>query len=219
VLSSQLAVLMAKDLRLHWRALAGAMADTLTLAAAAAYAIPQGPGPRVALVFNLNLMLAFLWSEWLITRERSKGTFRWLRTLPVDDRAVVGSKFAAAGLWSTAFWAVSSAMFARELLHPVGTWVTLLAGLWLFGGLAVAAKWRFSWRVGHIGPLLALVLPLLLTMTLAPDGSPRREALLALWNAPWGRRLAAGFLLSVYAIIILATTRWMRRADTLDLVD
>ena len=98
MLSRQLAVLVAKDLRLHWRALAGAMAGTLTLAAAAAYAIPQGSGPRVALVFNLNLMLALLWSEWLITRERSKGTFRWLRTLPVDDRAVVGSKFAAAGI-------------------------------------------------------------------------------------------------------------------------
>jgi hypothetical protein len=32
----------------------------------------------VALVFNINFLLALLWSEWLITRERSKRTFAWL---------------------------------------------------------------------------------------------------------------------------------------------
>lgn len=219
MISSQLSTLLAKDLRLHGRALAGAMAGALLLVAVAAYAMPRGPGPRVALICNLNLMLALLWSEWLITRERSKGTFRWLRTLPVDDRVLAASKFIAAGLWSTSFWALSSILFARELLHPVGTWVTLLAGLLAFGGLAVATKWRFSWRVGHIGPLLALVLPLLLVLSLAPEGSTRRDVLLTFWNGAWGRRLAAGSLLGIYALIILTTTHWLRRADTVDLVD
>ena len=67
--------LIVKDLRLHGRAVALTSAGCLLLLATATYVVPQGVGPRVSFVINLNLLLPLLWSDWLITRERSKRTF------------------------------------------------------------------------------------------------------------------------------------------------
>ena len=105
--------------------------------------MPQGVGPRVSFVFNLNLFLTMLWSDWLITRERSKRTFAWLRGLPVDDRVLAGSKFVVAAGCCVALWLVSSALFAPESWRSPGTGLVLQCVLLTFGGLTVATKWRF----------------------------------------------------------------------------
>ncbi|HIE91473.1 MAG TPA: hypothetical protein EYQ83_00855 [Acidobacteria bacterium] len=215
----QVRTFLAKDARLHGRAAAVVIVGTLIAIATLVVFIPQGVGPQVALVFNINFLLALLWSEWLITRERSKGTFAWLRTLPTDDRALAGSKFVASAGLTVLLWTLSTTLFAREFWRPVGTWIVLLTLLLTFGGLAIAAKWRFSWRVGHIGPLLAFAAPLLLFMTVAGDGTERRDALIALWNAPWGRTVVSVAFCLVYVAIVVITTRWVTRADTVDLVD
>jgi hypothetical protein len=210
---------LAKDARLHGRAASAVIVGTLIFLATLVFFIPQGVGPRVALVFNINFLLALLWSEWLITRERSKRTFAWLRTLPIDDRALAGSKFVASAGLSGLFWVLSIALFAREFWRPVGTWIVLLTLVLAFGGLAIAAKWRFSWRVGHIGPLVVFAAPLLLFMAIAGDGTDRRDAVMALWNAPWGRSVVSVSVFLFYVAIVIITTRWVARADTVDLVD
>ena len=57
------------------------------------------PGsPEYALVvicmFNLVFMMAY--GDWLAYFERGKGTFTWLRTLPLSDELVVSAKFISA---------------------------------------------------------------------------------------------------------------------------
>ena len=215
----QCGALIGKDLRLHGRAVALTIASCLLFLATAIRVMPQGVGPRVAFVFNSNLLLTLMWSDWLITRERSKRTFAWLRGLPVDDRVLARAKFVMAAGWCVALWLVSSALFARELWRPPGTVLVLQCGLVAFGGLSVATKWRFPWRLGQILPLVIVLVPVLLLMTLAGDGTDRREILIAVWNAPYGKLAAATALLAVYAAIVAATVRWVTRADTFQLID
>ena len=42
-------------------------------------------GLTAAFVFNINMLLAAFWSEWLISREKTKGTFAWLRACPIGS--------------------------------------------------------------------------------------------------------------------------------------
>ena len=214
-----LTVLMAKDLRLHGRAVSLAIASVLVLCAVATQVISSGVGPRLAFVFNVNLVLTLLWSDWLVTRERSKRTFAWLRTLPLDDGVLAGSKFLAAGGCCVVTWALSSALFAPELWSPLGTVLALQAALLAFGALSISTKWRFPWRLGHVLPLLILVVPVLLFVMLAGDGTSERAQLVAVWNAPDGRLVVTALLLLIYTAIIWTTIRWVMRADTFQLVD
>ena len=215
----QIRALIANDLRLHGQGVALATAGCLLLLATATRVMPQGIGPRVSFVFNVNLLLTLLWSDWLITRERSKRTFAWLRGLPVDDRVLGSAKFIVAAGCSVALWLVSSVLFARELWRPPGTALVLQCAIVAFGGLSVAAKWRFSWRLGQVLPLVVVFVPVLLFMTLAGDGTDRYVSLVAVWNAPYGKFAAAASLLAVYAAIVTVTLHWVTRADTFQLVD
>ena len=215
----QIRALITKDLRLHGHAVALTIAGCLLLLATATRAMPQGIGPRVSFVFNVNLLLTLMWSDWLITRERSTRSFAWLRGLPVDDRVLGSGKFIVAAGCCVALWLVSSALFARELWWPPGTALVLQCALVAFGGLSVAAKWRFPWRLGHALPLVTVGVPVLLFMTLAGDGTDRREILIAIWSAPYGKPAAAAALLAVYAAIVTITLRWVTHADTFQLVD
>ncbi len=211
--------LIGKDLRLHGPAAAMAMAGALAVIWTGTTLAPQGVGPRVGLVFNVNIVLTLLWSEWLVTRERSKRTIGWLRTLPVDDRVLAGTKFATAAGFAVLLWVVSTAMFAPELWQPAATGVVLFCVVLLCGGLSVAVRLRFSWRVGQILPLCVLGVPLLLFLVLAEDGTARRDDLIALWNAPWGRAAVAGLLLFLYGATVAMAASWLARADTVDLID
>ena len=215
----QLRALVAKDLRLHGRGFILMLAGGLLLLAATSRLAPQGEGPRVSLVCNLNLLLTLLWSDWLITRERSKRTFAWLRGLPVDDRVLGGAKFLLAAAFCVSFWLASSALFARELWQPPGTALVLQCALVAFGGLSVATKWRFPWRLGQILPLVIVLVPVLLFMTLAGDGTSGGETLTAMWNAPYGKPVAASLLLRTYAAIVATTVHWVAGADTFQLAD
>ena len=217
--TSQVRALVGKDLRLHGRAVALTIAACLVLLATAIRVMPPGIGPRVSFVFNLNLLLTLMWSDWLITRERSKRTFAWLRGLPVDDRVLASGKFVVAAGCCVALWLVSSALFARELWTPPGTALVLQCGLVAFGALSVATKWRFPSRVGQVLPLVIVLIPVLLFMTLGGYVEGPRATLIAMWNAPYGKPAATIFILAVYAAIVAVTVRWVTRADTFQLVD
>jgi hypothetical protein len=215
----QFQALIAKDLRLHGRAVGLTIGGSLALIEMAEYVAPTGAGPRSSFVFSVNLLLTLLWSDWLITRERSKRTFAWLRTLPVDDRLLAGSKFVAAAGCCVVCWTVSSGLFARELWRPLGTGLVLQCALVTFGGLSIATKWRLPWRPGQVAPLVIVLVPVLIFMTVADEDTPVRARLLTMWTAPYGRPIAVAFLLAIYAAIVAVTIRWVRRADTYQLVD
>ena len=154
----------------------------------------------------------------MIARERAKRSFAWLRSLPVDDRTVAVGKFLYAAVVSVVLWTVSS-MFAPVLWSPWSTGLVLQCGLLVLGALLIGARWRTNWRYAPMAALGVFAGPVLIFLALMDEGTARRAALVALWNAPWGPPLAAAGLLLLYVSIIWSTVRWVERADTYQLVD
>lgn len=212
-----LKTLLAKDFRLHGRPVLLLVGGLLAFCAGLQLAPTRGP--LAATVFNLNMIAPLVLSEWLIARERAKRSFSWLRSLPVDDRTVVASKFLYAAVVSVVLWTTSSALVAPVFWSPWSTGLVLQCGLLLLGALLIAARWRTSWRYAPMAAMGVFVGPILAFLTLLGDDSARRAALVALWNAPHGPPLAAAGLLLMYFSTIWSTVRWVERADTYRLVD
>lgn len=210
--------LMAKDLRLHGLPLMLVGAGVLVCCALAAHLAPS-PGAVTGFVFNVNMLMALLLTEWLIARERSAHSFAWLRTLPLDDRTLAASKFLPAALFCVVLWTASSGLFAPALWSPRGTGVVLQCSLLVFGALCMGTRWRINWHYANLVALAIFAAPVLLFTVFAGDDTARRVALAALWNAPYGRPLAATGLLLLYLSIVWTTVRWLERADTYELVD
>jgi len=213
-----LMALIAKDLRLHGLPLL----LTIGVSLAACAGVMQFAPSREAIpgfVFNVNMFFSILMSEWLITRERSKRSFAWLRSMPVDDRAVAASKFLYAAVVSAVLWTTSSSLFASVVWSPWSTGLVLQCSLLVLGALLIGARWVTNWRYAHGIALAVFVGPILLFLALMGEDTARRAALVALWNAPYGPPLAAAGLLLMYVSIVWSTVRWVERADTYQLVD
>ncbi len=215
---SILVTLLAKDLRLHGLPLLLTIGVVLAACAGVMQFAPNR-GPIPGFVFNVNMFFSILMSEWLITRERSKRSFAWLRSLPVDDRAVAAAKFLYAGMVSAVVWTVSSALFAPVLWSRWSTGLVLQCSLLVLGALLIGARWRTNWRYAHGVALAVFAGPILIFLALVGEDTARRAALVAWWNAPYGPPLAAAGLLLMYVSIIWSTVRWVERADTYQLVD
>ena len=213
-------ILVAKDLRLHGGPLALVFAAPLAACAAMMHFGPdRGQGPFVGLVFNVNMVVAAFMSEWLVARERTKRTFAWLRTLPVDDRALAGSKFLMAAAVSVGLWTATSITFAPALWSPWTTGLVLQGLLLVLGALCIAARLRFNWHYAHLAGVLVFAAPLVLFVAFAGEDTARRAAVAALWNAPYSRPLAAAGLLLFHFAVVWTTVRWFARADTYRIVD
>ena len=90
--------LMGKDLRIHWKGVAAAHAGALAITGLGiALGNPQETGVLPAFVSNLNFLCALLWGEWFVSREKTKGSFAWLRTLPIRTADLCLAKFAITG--------------------------------------------------------------------------------------------------------------------------
>ncbi len=57
-----------------------------------------GPVPLFVFPILMTAFLSLFYMEWLISNEKEKATFLWLRTLPVSDRAIVSSKLVTLAL-------------------------------------------------------------------------------------------------------------------------
>ena len=213
-----LVTLLAKDLRLHGLPLLLMMGVVLAACAGVMQFVPNRR-PIPGFVFNVNMFFSILMSEWLITRERSKRSFAWLRSLPVDDRTVAAGKFLYAAVVSAVLWTASSALFAPVLWSPWSTGLVLQCSLLVLGALLIGARWRTNWRYAHGVALAVFAGPILIFLGLVGEDTARRAALVALWNAPYGPPLAAAGLLLIYVSTIWWMVRWVERADTHQLVD
>lgn len=217
-----LGVLVATDLQLHGRSIVAAHAGGLAILGAGVYFAPsQNEAALSSFVFNLNLLATLVWAEWIVSREKVKGTFAWLRTLPVTDLELVGAKFCTHALCCVSFWTVTSLGFlrARYFPHDVGTWAVLTLVLVTFGGLSVATRWRFPQKLGHVLPpvvALVFVLPVLVArrMGLEVVGDLAR-----LWGTAAGQASVAALLFVAYALVGWATVWWVARSDTSRLVE
>ena len=216
---STLLALMAKDLRLHGRSLLLVLAGILLMMAVMMNYVSASVSANQAFVVQINFFMTLLLGEWLVVRERSTRSFAWLRSLPVDDRTLAFSKFILAAACGAVMWTLSSALFARGLWQPPGDALVLLLGLLAFGAVCVATRWRLNWRYAHVVPIAIVGLPALAFIVYSEGGPERQAALLAAWNAPYGRPLTAGGLVLVHVLTVWSTVRWLERADTYEMVD
>ncbi len=165
-----LLLLMAKDLRLHRRELGLAFVTWFGLAALWVYS-QAGRSINPLFPVLVNAMASSFWGEWLISREKTKGTFLWLRTLPIGDTELVASKFASQAVWCSALWIPSSLLLAPGALRSDRwpTWGVLYLILLVGGAGIVATRWRFQQKMAQAAPMVAA--PLLAIAFLLADAA------------------------------------------------
>lgn len=220
-MSSRIVALVAKDVRIHGRDIAVTQVAILALLGLMNYMRPAEAAVLASAVFNFNFLLAGFWSEWLISREKTKGTFAWMRACPVDDRDLVAAKFLAVAICCVSLWVVSSVMFLRAYISEggLGMWLVLQLGLLLFGGLAIATRWRFGPKLGQMLPYgIAGALLGLLIAAEKTGFAAAGEATPVSWN-PAVQAFMVAALLAAYVGIYFTTYRWVRGSDTSALLE
>ncbi len=211
-----LLALMAKDLRLHRRELGLAFVTWFGLAALWVYSQAGRPINPLVPVFLVNAMASSFWGEWLISREKTKGTFLWLRTLPIGDAELVASKFASQAIWCSALWIPSSLLLAPGALTSDGwpTWGVVSLILLVGGAVVVATRWRFQQKMAQAAPMVAA--PLLAIGFLIADaaGLVGTRVLADWWATSAGKATTAALLAATYGATIWATGAWVSRSET-----
>jgi len=215
------AALVANDVKVHGKAIG--LTDGLMLAFIwFASRFKSDTEALFLLIFNINFLMALLWGDWLISREKLKGTFGWLRTLPVSDRDLVAAKFLTAALCGSALWGSTTMLFVRGYFaggSGVATWGVLLLSLLAISGISVAVRWRFTQKLGVLVPGALVVTPVLLLFGAKRQGWDAPRMLQAFWSQPLGKVAAAAALVVLAAVVFALTERWVRRSDTFRLLE
>lgn len=212
--------LVANDVRLHGRGILLTQVGIVAFVWVASR-FPRAPGALVSLVCNLNLILALLWGDWLVSREKLKGTFGWVRTLPVSDRDLVAAKFLSMTACSSMLWVLTSLPFLGGYFADgrAAEWTVLLLSFIAFGALSIGIRWRFTQKLGMTVPLLIVLVPLLLLIAAKQQHPGTVQAVYGLWDHPAGKAAVAGGLICGLAGVFLWTERWVRRSDTFRLLE
>jgi hypothetical protein len=213
--------LVVKDLRLHGISILAAQTGVLALAWVLFAMRPSSGSVELSFVFNANLVVAPLWSEWLVSREKTKGTIAWLRTLPIDDRVIVFAKASAAASCAITLWAASSLMLARSYFAAEGmpAWIVLQLALLVFGAITLAARWRLRQKAAQVLPFMLLFAVLLCLLAFEKWDPDTAAAAAGLWRDSSGRWSIAAALAAGYVAIIWATASWVSRVDTARLME
>ena len=214
-----LLALLGKDLRIHWKGVAAAHAGALAIIGLGlALGNPQADGALLAFVSNLNFLCALLWGEWFVSREKTKGSFAWLRTLPIGAADLCLSKFAISGLCVLSLWTLTSLAYLRhDFRNAFAVWVVELAALLLFSAVVVASRMLFRQKLGQTLPLL-LALPFVLIALLA-ERLGFLDEVLALWQPAGGKAAIAAGLVLACGAVSACTIRRVRVAETRRLLE
>jgi hypothetical protein len=212
--------LVTKDLQIHGRAIAAAQVFVVGLPALAFQLRPADPSVQMSLVLNVNLIVAALWGEWLISREKTKGTLAWLRTLPVSDTEIVAAKWLVSAACILTSWTTTTLIFfAPWVVTHWADWGTLALGLILFGSLGLACRWRFGQKVGQALPFVFVGTVLIAILALDDRVAPALEWLRTVWATPLGRVGVGASLLLAYGAVFWLVLAWVTRSDTTALVE
>ena len=214
--------LVGKDLRLHGAGMAATVAGGLGILWVAGLLKPNaGESAATGLILSLNVIMVLIWSDWLVSREKTKGTIAWLRTLPVPDHTIIMAKTATYMIACVWLWTATTLVYVPHYFFPARwrEWVAVQSLLVLIGTAAVCGRFRFRQKLGQVLPLLALGVPLwlhLLLRRLAPAAAARLDGLVM---RPSMVVAGAAALFATSGLIIWATAAWMRRAETFELTE
>ncbi len=171
--------LLQKDVWLHWKhfflACAGLAVMVLGMKLVLAHSAHPPRDEMVLLQFHLTMvfMASILFSEWLVIQERAHRTILWLRTLPLSDWHIVGSKFTVYlgmhwGLLLIATAIVGPEWFRR---YPVEI-VRYSALIQVFGGTLLGSRLLLSTKAGLMGPLMVVLAATVVGGALGPGAMP-----------------------------------------------
>ncbi len=218
----QTLTLVRKDLRLHGMAIGATVAAVVVLLYSVNAIKPSATDTSaVGLILNLNLVMVLVWGDWLVSREKTKGTIGWLRTLPVTSGALVMSKIATYMLACVTLWVASTILFVPHYFFPHAwlLWLALQSMLIFAGTLSVCGRFRFRQKVGQLLPLVVIGVPLVGLLALRrtmPEAVAHVQVI-----AFGGSGLAAisAALLALSAGIVTITSAWIDGAETFELAE
>ena len=220
-----LSALVRKDLRLHRRGILltyliviGFVFWTFSFASRN---VSRGEYASAAALFNINFIAALLWTEWLVSREKAKGTIAWLRTLPISDAQLVIAKFAAYILIVGLLWMSSTLLLVPWYWTRAGL-ISMVLGfcaLTAFGTMSLGARWKFRQKAGQVLPVGVLLLPVVL-IALANDRKVALVSQIRNWTSTAaGKLVVSGLLLAFSGLCCAWTMRSVSRADTEKLLE
>jgi hypothetical protein len=222
VTARQTRALIENDLRVHGVGMACTAAVLLLLPAVAGFVKPGGRvDSAAALVTSLNFILMLLWGDWLVSREKTKGTIAWLRTLPVPDHAIVLAKVATYMAGCLSMWVASTLLYVPQFFFPARwrEWLITLCVLMFAGTVSVCGRFRFSQKVGQVLPPAVLGLLMViyyLALRVAPAGTMRLSAMA---TRPSMTGVVVLSILGLSGAVVAVTIAWMRRAETVELTE
>lgn len=215
----RLLALVAKDLYLYrWEVLL----SWVGISAIAYFMLLRYHPPSVgsALIFlcSLDSAVMIIYGDWLSYFEKSKGTFFWLRTLPISDRQVVSSKFAANALIQVGTFFLPIVLCLPHLLLPANLMWTLIAWFCILAisSFMLLTKLVFGRRFGQVVPLVAVLIVFIIGVWIVGQFP-------LLWFAA-GRSVWTPLVLVTTELVVISglwylMCAWVAAKDTPQLVD
>jgi hypothetical protein len=156
-----------------------------------------------------------------VSREKTKGTLAWLRTLPISDADIVTAKMLTCTIWVISMWAASSLLFARHFFFPGrwSTWVIYLLGLLGLATFSLAGRWRFREKLGVILPFAAVLVPFTAIALADEAGLAVTRYLAAIYPAYWSKAALVAGLMAFCVAVWWAAATWVSRSDTYELLE
>jgi ABC-type transport system involved in multi-copper enzyme maturation permease subunit len=212
--------LAVKDIRLHAWSIVATQLSAVGLGWLGRAIGPEDPAADATLLFNINLILAGFWGDWLVSGEKLKGTVAWLRSLPITDFDLVTSKLVAQGFCIVSLWVLSTGLLLRDVHGGWSlTWAALLLTILAFGAVSLGCRWRFRQKAGQLLPFGVVLVPLVVITMAGRLGLDAPQALEALWDHQEGQVIVAVALVTCYGAAWWAALTWVRRSDTSRLVE
>jgi len=179
---------MAKDIRLYRSGIVGTWLAVFGVFLALDWYRPTielGPGTGLTLMITLFLNITIVYGEWFVLRERTQGTFAFLRRFPVSDAQIITSKFLLMILLLAGGFVLATAAGARRYLSwewlPV--YSLILLAFAVFGSLTVATRLIFGTRWGAGLPYVIAFIPIVAFYLLKENGFAVIVVLTGLWEA------------------------------------
>lgn len=151
--------LVMKDLWLHWRHFLVACGGALLLLALMKAAAPPTPARQEAWAQFYFAVIFFisgiLFTEWLVVKECARRTILWVRTLPLSDWAIVGSRFVSHALMVWGLVAATVAVAAPGWIqHHAAEAIAIILAVQAYGGLILGGRMAYGAKAGLLVPLI-----------------------------------------------------------------
>jgi hypothetical protein len=218
----QVRSLIVKDFRIHGRGIILAEFGFLAFIFLVSHFVARTQGSFssaacAVLIFNTNFLSAsFIWGDWLISREKTKSTFAWLRSMPLSDQSIVRSKLLLGLLCTFSLWIASSFLFSWQYFFPSRwkVWLVVLLCLSCFTVLSFGTRWILTQKIGTLLPIGIVVAIVVIPLAGPYIGIDLGLRMKLLWSQGGVELLTALALCVICLLLWMGLERWVMSFDT-----